>query len=81
MLVTLCVTENILYKTTQIFFNFIMLGWYIARPRPANNQSRIDANDESLRKWKESLGLGTGKDLSDPKDPRTCIILSLGLEV
>jgi Rho GDP-dissociation inhibitor len=27
------------------------------------------------------LGLGTGNDLSDPKDPRTCIILSLGLEV
>jgi len=40
-----------------------------------------DANDESLRKWKQSLGLGGGKDLSDPKDPRTCIILSLGLEV
>jgi hypothetical protein len=40
-----------------------------------------DQNDESLRKWKESLGLGTGKDLSDPNDPRKCIILSLGLEV
>jgi Rho GDP-dissociation inhibitor len=40
-----------------------------------------DQNDESLRKWKESLGLGTGKDISDPSDPRKCIILSLGLEV
>jgi len=40
-----------------------------------------DQNDESLRKWKESLGLGSGKDLSDPSDPRKCIILSLGLEV
>jgi Rho GDP-dissociation inhibitor len=40
-----------------------------------------DQNDESLRKWKESLGLGTGNDLSDPTDPRKCIILSLGLEV
>ncbi len=40
-----------------------------------------DQNDESLRKWKESLGLGSGKDISDPNDSRKCIILSLGLEV
>lgn len=41
----------------------------------------IDQNDESLQKWKASLGLGQGKDISDPSDPRKCIILSLGLEV
>lgn len=40
-----------------------------------------DQNDESLAKWKASLGLGQGKDISDPNDPRKCIILSLGLEV
>lgn len=40
-----------------------------------------DQNDESLRKWKESLGLGSGTPLSDPKDPRKVIILSLGLEI
>jgi hypothetical protein len=40
-----------------------------------------DENDESLQKWKASLGLGQGKDISDPNDPRKCIILSLGLEV
>ena len=40
-----------------------------------------DANDESLNKWKKSLGLGTGTDLSDAKDPRKVIIFSLGLEV
>ncbi|KAB5540357.1 immunoglobulin E-set, partial [Coniochaeta sp. 2T2.1] len=41
-----------------------------------------DANDESLQRYKESLGLGAaaGKDLSDPSDPRTCIIKSLSLE-
>lgn len=39
-----------------------------------------DANDESLQRYKESLGLGGGKDLSDPNDPRTCIIKSLSLE-
>lgn len=40
-----------------------------------------DAQDESLKKWKESLGLGTGTPISDPSDPRKVIILSLGLEV
>ena len=40
-----------------------------------------DQEDESLQKWKASLGLGQGKDISDPNDPRKCIILSLGLEV
>jgi Rho GDP-dissociation inhibitor len=37
----------------------------------------IDAGDDSLQRYKESLGLGGGKDLSDPSDPRVCIILSL----
>ena len=41
----------------------------------------VDKNDESLRKWKESLGIGSGTTLSDPKDPRKVIMLSLGLEV
>ncbi|OAA57077.1 RHO protein GDP dissociation inhibitor [Niveomyces insectorum RCEF 264] len=40
-----------------------------------------DANDESLQRYKESLGLGGGgKDLSDPNDPRVCIIQSLTME-
>jgi Rho GDP-dissociation inhibitor len=42
--------------------------------------SRQDQNDESLRRWKESLGIGAGSSLSDPKDPRKVIIASLGLE-
>jgi hypothetical protein len=41
-----------------------------------------DAGDESLQRYKESLGLGGkgGKDLSDPNDPRHCIILSLTMD-
>jgi len=39
-----------------------------------------DANDESLQRYKESLGLGGGKDISDPNDPRVCIIVSLTME-
>jgi Rho GDP-dissociation inhibitor len=41
---------------------------------------QMDAGDESLQRYKESLGLGGGKDLSDPNDPRTCIILSLTMK-
>jgi Rho GDP-dissociation inhibitor len=40
-----------------------------------------DQNDESLNKWKASLGLGAGNTIGDPSDKRTCVILSLGLEV
>ncbi|KAJ2978889.1 hypothetical protein NUW58_g7351 [Xylaria curta] len=39
-----------------------------------------DANDESLQRYKKSLGLGGGKDLSDPNDSRVCIIQSLTME-
>lgn len=39
-----------------------------------------DANDESLQRYKESLGLSTGATISDPNDPRVCIILSLTME-
>ncbi|KAK0641678.1 immunoglobulin E-set [Cercophora newfieldiana] len=39
-----------------------------------------DQGDESLQRYKESLGLGGGgTDLSDPNDPRVCIIYSLAL--
>lgn len=41
---------------------------------------KADANDESLQRYKKSLGLGGGKDLSDPNDPRVCIIQSLTME-
>jgi hypothetical protein len=40
-----------------------------------------DQNDESLQRYKASLGLGGGgNDLSDPSDPRVCIIKSLTME-
>jgi len=56
-------------------------GFKVGEKKTIDEYHSLDANDESLRKWKESLGLGGGNALSDPKDPRTCIILSLGLEV
>ncbi|TGJ85413.1 hypothetical protein E0Z10_g3371 [Xylaria hypoxylon] len=41
---------------------------------------KADANDESLQRYKKSLGLGGGSDLSDPNDPRVCIIQSLTMD-
>lgn len=45
------------------------------------SHSAIDAEDESLAKWKASLGIAAGPTASDPSDPRRCIIQSLTLEV
>jgi hypothetical protein len=39
-----------------------------------------DAEDESLQRYKASLGLSTGPTISDPSDPRQCIILSLTMD-
>ncbi|KAI0380154.1 immunoglobulin E-set [Hypomontagnella monticulosa] len=44
------------------------------------NIPNVDANDESLQRYKQSLGLSGGKDLSDPNDPRVCIIHALTME-
>lgn len=47
----------------------------------STNTSRItDAEDESLQRYKQSLGLGGGKDLSDPNDKRVCIIQALTMD-
>lgn len=48
--------------------------------RQTNNRIPSDEGDESLQRYKQSLGLGGGKDLSDPNDPRVCIIQSLTME-
>ncbi len=50
--------------------------------KPAIDDAKklLDANDDSLQRYKQSLGLGGGKDLSDPNDPRVCIIQSLTME-
>ena len=45
-----------------------------------NKNTCTDENDESLQRYKASLGLGGGKDLSDPSDPRVCIIKALTME-
>ncbi|RMX90672.1 hypothetical protein D0867_15273 [Hortaea werneckii] len=57
-------------------------GFKVGEKKTLEEYQQLDQNDESLRKWKESLGLGSGNTLpADPSDKRTVIILSLGLEV
>ncbi|RMY49892.1 hypothetical protein D0863_15026 [Hortaea werneckii] len=57
-------------------------GFKVGEKKTLEEYQQLDQNDESLRKWKESLGLGSGNTLpADPNDKRTVIILSLGLEV
>ncbi|KAK5107586.1 hypothetical protein LTR62_000980 [Meristemomyces frigidus] len=56
-------------------------GFKVGEKKTMEEYQNLDAQDESLKKWKESLGIGSGTTLSDPNDPRKCIILSLGLEV
>ncbi|GAB7362745.1 hypothetical protein MBLNU230_g3051t1 [Neophaeotheca triangularis] len=56
-------------------------GFKVGEKKTIDEYQQLDAQDESLKKWKESLGLGTGTPIGDPNDSRKVIILSLGLEV
>ncbi|PGH28829.1 rho GDP-dissociation inhibitor [[Emmonsia] crescens] len=56
-------------------------GFKVGEKKTLEEYQQLDANDESLNRWKASLGLGTGTSISDPNDPRKCIIKSLSLEV
>lgn len=56
-------------------------GYKLSQPKQSLAEyQQMDAGDESLQRYKESLGLGGGKDLSDSNDPRVCIIKSLTME-
>ncbi|KAJ4151608.1 hypothetical protein LMH87_012298 [Akanthomyces muscarius] len=56
-------------------------GYKLSQPKQSLAEyEKMDAGDESLQRYKQSLGLGGGKDLSDPSDSRVCIILSLTMD-
>jgi len=55
-------------------------GFKIGEKKTIEEYQQLDQNDESLNRWKASLGLATGTPIGDPKDPRTCIIHSLAIE-
>ncbi|KAF4220215.1 rho GDP-dissociation inhibitor [Aspergillus novofumigatus IBT 16806] len=56
-------------------------GFKIGEKKTIEEYTKLDQNDESLNRWKASLGLNTGNPIGDPNDPRKCIIRSLSLEV
>ncbi|KAG8166643.1 hypothetical protein KVR01_002332 [Diaporthe batatas] len=56
-------------------------GYKLSQPKQSLAEyQQMDSNDESLQRYKESLGLTGGNDLSDPNDPRVCIIQSLTMD-
>ncbi|KKY38273.1 putative rho gdp dissociation inhibitor [Diaporthe ampelina] len=56
-------------------------GYKLSQPKQSLAEyQQMDSNDESLQRYKESLGLTGGNDLSDPSDPRVCIIQSLTMD-
>jgi len=55
-------------------------GFKVGEKKTLAEYKNMDAEDESLQRYKESLGLGGGTDISDPSDPRVCIILSLTMD-
>ncbi|KAL5341671.1 immunoglobulin E-set [Aspergillus crustosus] len=56
-------------------------GFKIGEKKTIAEYNELDKNDESLNRWKASLGLNAGDPIGDPSDPRKCIIKSLALEV
>lgn len=57
-------------------------GYVVGEKKTLEEYAKLDAHDESLRKWKESLGLNTGALLPvDPNDKRKVVVLEMALLV
>jgi Rho GDP-dissociation inhibitor len=55
-------------------------GYKLSQPKQSLAEyNKMDENDESLQRYKQSLGLAAD-DISDPNDPRVCIIQSLTMD-
>ncbi|POS88299.1 putative Rho GDP-dissociation inhibitor [Erysiphe pulchra] len=56
-------------------------GFKVGEKKTIDEYQKLDVDDEAMQRYKKSLGLGgDGKDISDPNDPRQCIILSLTMD-
>ncbi|KAL8987932.1 MAG: hypothetical protein Q9177_002918, partial [Variospora cf. flavescens] len=57
-------------------------GFKVGEKKTVEEYAKLDQNDESLNRWKASLGITNSPALPvDPKDTRRCVIQSLALEV
>ncbi|TPX32791.1 hypothetical protein SmJEL517_g04172 [Synchytrium microbalum] len=58
-------------------------GYKVGEKKTLEELQKLDEQDESLKKWKESLGIkaGASEDADTAKDPRKVIVFSLTLEV
>ena len=57
-------------------------GFKVGEKKTIQEYANLDANDESLNKWKKSLGLNTGKELDIlPGDQRKVVIISMTLQI
>uniref|UniRef100_A0A1D1YB60 Rho GDP-dissociation inhibitor n=1 Tax=Anthurium amnicola TaxID=1678845 RepID=A0A1D1YB60_9ARAE len=54
-------------------------GYKVGEKKTIDELHNLDANDESLKRWKESLGLKTATGPTD--DPRRVVIQEIALEV
>ncbi|KAJ9067306.1 rho GDP dissociation inhibitor [Entomophthora muscae] len=54
-------------------------GYRVGEKKTVEELQQLDAHDESLQKWKESLGLGKVAGPAD--DPRKVVVMQLALEV
>jgi len=54
-------------------------GFKVGEKKTLDEYHKLDQEDEALNRWKASLGLATGDSISNPNDPRLCIIKSLAL--
>lgn len=57
----------------------------VTEKKTISEYAELDAEDESLRKWKESLGITSdvtsGNTLGDPSDPRKVVVLEMSVNV
>nr|AFK47866.1 unknown [Medicago truncatula] len=56
-------------------------GYKVGEKKTIDEYKKLDAEDESLARWKQSLGIGAGTSIGERDDERTVVILELSLLV
>lgn len=55
-------------------------GYKVTEKKTLAEYTQLDAEDESLKKWKESLGISSDS-ISDPNDKRRVVVLEMRVDV